>query len=392
MVKFVNFGCWGDYNNKIYGNPWLSNVIKKINNEIEKIDFFIVNGDNYYQQKIKNGESKKSKKIDIEELKKGFDKLFEVLNNDDQELYLVLGNHDLEYINKACETTTTEKEIVEKYNNRGIIHIPNNLTMFKEFDNNIIIMIDTNIYANIKKNCYKEINDSFDDNYDFINYQKELIIKRLNEKMYKNIIVCGHHPIFGIKNQLIKEGKRKGGIEILSREIYDLFFDVINGHAENYHYLCSDIHNYQKGKVTIIEGDKQIEINQYIIGTGGAKLDDDYNEKYDENFNSDNNNDNVCSIDAKIDNIELNYKIHEHSSQYGYIVVEIDNNKIQIKPILIQNIPIKKCGSDSKMSVKSLVKPKKYIKSNKSNRKTMKKVYSLSRRSQSSYRSRPKSI
>jgi hypothetical protein len=85
MVKFVNFGCWGDYNNKIYGNPWLSNVIKKINNEIEKIDFFIVNGDNYYQQKIKNGESKKSKKIYIEELKKGFDKLFEVLNNDDMD-------------------------------------------------------------------------------------------------------------------------------------------------------------------------------------------------------------------------------------------------------------------------------------------------------------------
>ena len=127
--------------------------------------------------------------------------------------------------------------------------------------------------------------------------------------------------------------------------------------------MCADIHNYQKGEVTISKGKKEIKINQYIAGTSGASQDDDYDEKYYDVNNNDpcilnrffpkeSNNGitikktkkfSVFSLKKDVDEINLKYEIDQHTSQYGYIVVEIINDNVTIQPRMIQGNPIKNC-------------------------------------------------
>ena len=360
-TNFINFGCW----NKINNNPGLFNVVKSIKKE-KNIDFFIINGDNYYQKKDKSNKDKsnkeKSKKekstkvIVKEDLINGFKLLdFAKKNENDnekhKELYLLLGNHDIELINERCDTTILQKDFVT--NNKNY-HFPNNLTMFKEIGKTLIIMIDTNIYDNEDPTCYKDI---FDDeqliqivenkdipieekNHVLKKYQYNLIHDFFNTgKKYKNIIVCGHHPIYGIK---IKEIKIKENLEekkiikeqLLHNDIYNIFFEI-KEHAKIFYYLCSDIHNYQEGIVTIknktMEINNTMEINQYIVGTGGADLDIIDNSVLGE-------------YDYETDNFELNYKMNKYECKYGYIVVNIkdDNITVKSKMINIHNISKKK--------------------------------------------------
>jgi hypothetical protein len=356
-TNFINFGCW----NKIDNNPGLFNVVKSIKKE-KNIDFFIINGDNYYQKKDKKKKDKskkeksdkdKSKKVVVEkDLINGF-KLLDLVtkefeNDKHKELYLLLGNHDIELINERCDTTILQKDFVT--NNKNY-HFPNNLTMFKEIGKTLIIMIDTNIYDNKDPTCYKDIFDDnkiFNDtnlkemvenkdipievkNIELKKYQYSLIHDFFNTgKKYKNIIVCGHHPIYGIKiknNSIIEQ--------LLHSDIYNIFFEI-KKHAEIFYYLCSDIHNYQEGKVTInntmeVTINNTMEINQYIVGTGGTDLDIINNSVLDE-------------YDYKTDNFELKYKMNNYLCKYGYIVVNIKDDIITVTPkmINIHNISKKK--------------------------------------------------
>ena len=373
-TNFINFGCW----NKIDNNPGLFNVVKSIKKE-KNIDFFIINGDNYYQKKHKSKKEKsdkdKSKKekpdkdkstkdkstkdkstkekstkeIVKEDLENGFNLLNLVTKELDKDkklylkkLYLLLGNHDIELINENCDTTILQKDFVT--NNKNY-HFPNNLTMFKEIGKTLIIMIDTNIYDNEDPTCYKNI---FDDeqliqivenkdipieekNHVLKKYQYSLIHEFFNTgKKYKNIIVCGHHPIYGIKikNNSIKE-------QLLHSDIYNIFFEI-KEHAEIFYYLCSDIHNYQEGIVTIknktMEINNTMEINQYIVGTGGADLDII-------------NNSVLGEYDYETDNFELKYKMNEYECKYGYIVVNIKDDNINVKSKMINIHNIRKTKS-----------------------------------------------
>jgi hypothetical protein len=453
--KIIVFGCWGDSNNTDNNNkPWFKTVFNEIKKE-ENVDFFIVNGDNYYQKKNKDKEEEednskesilvsildkptttsKSKKkkstdkeVEEENLKTGFKDFFTLLDENDEtqkpkELFLLMGNHDLESINGECKTTILEIEQVNNYNGKERIHLPTNLTMFKEINETLFIMIDTNIYTDdIKKhvNCYDIIIDNNNNNKkpiynnddtneekikSLINHQSNLIVDKLKGKNYKNIIVCGHHPLFGIKNQKtkIKNGKpkKKGGIETLSKDFYDLFLDVINEKADNYYYLCADIHNYQKGEVTISKGKKEIKINQYIAGTSGASQDDDYDEKYSDVNNEDGpcilhkqfpkeSNDELINDDLKltktqkfyffslkkdVDEIKLVYKIDQHTSQYGYIVVEIFMSFVTIQPRMIQGKQINKCTNiKSRKRGYSLPLRRTYKTRSRSKRRSLRKI------------------
>ena len=252
MVKFISFGCWNNYG--CAENSGLRNVINKAIDvdKHDNVDFYIINGDNSYKKKIKIG-VKEKKVIDIPYLTNGF----QCLNELGKDVYVLLGNHDLEKT-ENCKILTNENIISKKINSdsgKEKIHLPKEITTFKEFgDNALIIMIDTSIYANVDPSCYKVIiknhNDTLSKNKQIQllkNKQSELIKSKLNTKKYKNIIICGHHPLIGYKSSI-------GITTIYNIDLYKLLIDVINPNVipdANFYYLCADIHNYQQGQITI---------------------------------------------------------------------------------------------------------------------------------------------
>ena len=340
-INFINFGCWNKYGCK-EKTGWfhVSNLIETL---ADDVDFIIVNGDNYYQDKNKDKETK-DKTINNDDLTNGFKCL--IKSSKYKEIFLLMGNHDIEPA-LDCQTIEQEKTSIDK---TPKIHFPDNLTMFKELheQDTLIIMIDSNIYTNENLSCYKKIIEDLpqDDNKikGFLQEkQLRLIEDQLKEKKFTNIIICAHHPLIGFKNQIIKKGKIKGGIDTYQRELYELLYNTIRPHASNFFYLCSDIHNYQKGIVTIKNTDstdstgstdstENMVIHQYISGTGGADLDDDYNGNYTENFIDDANFNaaaKVSNANLTIENISIDYEILEHHSQHGIMMVNIKDKDIK---------------------------------------------------------------
>ena len=336
-IKFINFGCWNKYGCK-EKTGWfhVSNLIETLS---DNVDFIIVNGDNYYQNKNKDKETK-VKTINNDDLTNGFKCL--IKSSKYKEIFLLMGNHDIEPA-LDCQTIEQEKtSIVET----ATFHFPDNLTMFKELhqQDTLIIMIDSNVYTNENLSCYKKIIEDLpqDDNKikGFLQEKQLTLIKaQLFKKKFTNIIICAHHPLIGFKNQIMKKGKIKGGIDTYQRELYELLYNTIRPHASNFFYLCSDIHNYQKGIVTIKNTGStgstgstgNMVIHQYISGTGGADLDDDYNDNYTENFIDEANfiaAANVSNANLTIENISIDYKILEHHSQHGIMMVNIKDKHI----------------------------------------------------------------
>ena len=179
----------------------------------------------------------------------------------------------------------------------------------------------------------------------------------------QNIIICGHNPLVGFKNQKVKEKKSKivikGGIEVCSVELYSLLDEVIKPRGDNFYYLCADIHNYQKGIVTI----NNMTIQQHIVGIGGTELDADYDGNYISLTQDEediikksksvkeaktileeiqkNPGRKLSNITLQIPNMSVSYTLEEHWSDYGYLVVTIQDDgtinflakKLQIKEI-----------------------------------------------------------
>ena len=95
----------------------------------------------------------------------------------------------------------------------------------------------------------------------------------------------GHHPITNIR---CKKKKSNSGYAIKTEPVKPTFIDLwntirttVNLPDMNYYYLCADTHMYQKGVVTVTntDGTELMNITQYIVGTGGADLDDNpYNK------------------------------------------------------------------------------------------------------------------
>ena len=343
MVKFINFGCWNKYG--CSANSGLRKVINEALKHTD-IDFCIINGDNYYQDKDKKGDKKT---VNSRDLIKGFNCISKL----DMETYFLLGNHDLEVTNGECDTIKLEEFFYKQANkysfgaftNSNKIHIPTGLTMFKELDEKtLIIMIDTNIYAGENPECYDVILPDYNNNgtipqrlQKLQQKQRELVSSKLKGKMYKSIIICGHHPLMGFKNQkkVDKKGKVKikGGIDAYDIELYKLLFEVIKPSAREFFYLCADIHNYQEGEVNISFGVEKMHIKQFIVGTGGADLDDDYDEGYDENYRETSNLDTykkptgVLTATIIIGDATIDYTITKHWSDYGFIIVQINDDE-----------------------------------------------------------------
>jgi len=338
-TKFVTFGCWNedccDKDTPVF------KVLNKINNEDSDANFFIVTGDNYYPKKDK----KNGKKVtDKTQLSTSFRLLRKkLLRKEDKELFLLLGNHDVEKTIQEgegereeeanCYVTKREILFAETSLKKKRINFPKELVMFKKIgEHTLIIMIDTNIYSGEDLTCYEwierregEIMEDFRTKLQDL--QQEKIVNILQKEKYKNIIVCGHNPLIGFKNQKVKDenGKIKGGIDTCHEKLYELLFSL-QEHGESFYYLCADIHNYQRGTVIIRSGPgtEKMEINQHIVGIGGTELDENYNEGYNPAFKKkDDVQIGIVEASIQIGKYNINYTIQEHFSEHGYLVVKI---------------------------------------------------------------------
>lgn len=329
MTTFISFGCWN------YDGCKDGSGFKQVSEAIidkqtrQQINFFIINGDNYYQEKLNDKQNHVDKTVDEANLVRGFNCLKSMTRS--KELFLLMGNHDVDRTND-CETIRLEKDFVSR---NPKIHLPTNLVMFKTIGSDtLIIMLDSTIYtSDYFIECYEKLTDYKDidkNNHSFlVDKQKEVVQNELAGKHYKNIIVCAHHPLMGIKNQVIKESKgkikQKGGIDSLDYDMYALLYDVIKPYGDEFFYLCADIHNYQKGEVLITKNGESMKISQYIVGTGGAKLDPDYNGNYHDSTNPLGTDDpppkNTFSL--SLSDIDITYNLADHWSDFGYLITTV---------------------------------------------------------------------
>jgi len=315
--KFIHFGCWNNLNikkNKQIG--CLNNVMTQLNQYLKsdpQVNFIIIAGDNYYPDKNLVNE-KKQKIIYPDLMNNGFNKLPTNLP-----IYMILGNHDLETNTKKqnlfientsnpekgdCAIINYQKQIVNNNPSKNIDYF-----LFKEKllnNNTLLLMIDTSMYSlDVDKflPCYNIfLERNFIDSNELIEYQNNLIMEAItsNYASIKNIIISGHQPITGIKYEEPDEtkGETTGEIEILNdipyfrdllKKMYEKMTQLTGENTTRYYYLCADLHLYQKGKIILpIDETNNMVITQYVVGTGGTKLDNDIpREKIGQSFESD---------------------------------------------------------------------------------------------------------
>ena len=290
IKKFVHFGCWNNLNKKSCLESVMTTLNEYLHNNV--VEFLIVAGDNYYPHKDEqriDGVKVKTKIIYTELLLRGFHLLPNI------PIYMILGNHDLETTKKKknlfINDVGTPEEgdcFIAKQELHSYSMKPNiDFNLFKHIkvnDNTLCLMIDTSMYTtdiNDYLKCYNVFLNSkgigpFETGNALMEYQIHQIVSAITDNIdgLKYIIISGHHPIIGVKYD---EGKQ---LEILNDiPFFKEVLQIINGIAKNvkYYYLCADLHLYQKGTINLKFNDAEdvMTINQYIVGTGGTKLDDE---------------------------------------------------------------------------------------------------------------------
>ena len=289
MSNFIHFGCWNNLN---------KGCLKKVMNLLSerlttkdgapKIDFLTIAGDNYYPEKVKKVKGEKKKKIiNTTLLAEGFSYLPKEIP-----IYMVLGNHDLEtntgednfFIDNLetsvpINTCPVIYQQIAQTNNTNIEY-----SFFKEMmieNRTQIIMIDTSIYSADAREyipCYNVILPrNYVDVDEIRQYQHGLImttIMNAKAKGITNLILIGHHPIIGLKKKDEADANINDIImfdNVLKGIYYELKDNDVN---VNYFYLCADVHLYQEGNIGVkLEDGTIMNIQQYIVGTGGTELD-----------------------------------------------------------------------------------------------------------------------
>jgi hypothetical protein len=287
---FIQFGCWNNGGCEETKNNGLTNVTRLL--KLKTPEFIVISGDNYYPPK-ETIEGKKKKYFVENDFLSGFNCLPK-----NMPIYMNYGNHDYEtdlIIDKNTGQTENNCELIKRQQ-LYVAENPNiQLDLFRAIDfsgSTKVIMIDTTIYDNEEfkscYQCYRAVDRAFDtDDKTIIQTRVKLeqskfinnITTEINSNSnIQNVVIVGHHPLMGFK---IKEKK---GVELvetlysadLIEFIYNNIFNQINNPNIKYYYLCADLHQYQSGNVSI---NGKMSIRQYIVGTGGAKLD-----KYDKNI------------------------------------------------------------------------------------------------------------
>ena len=350
---FLHFGCWNNRNEE--DGKSMDLVMDKINEYISektdtnKLEFIVIAGDNYYPEKSKDENNKKKKIIYTERLNSGFEKLPK-----DIVINMILGNHDLETnmdvktpklfvkdseekqeeVEKDCFILENEKEIVNE-KPPGNIHL--NLFNHKILNHEtLLLMIDTSMYSLEEEakdylQCYNHIlsGTNYNNIEDLKNAQEKFILDTIKQNdNVKHIIIVGHHPIIGVKSKKEKKNKKKGGGDKIIEILDDIpnFLDVLEKIKiakpnANYYYLCADLHLYQHGEITITNNDNNannMTIQQYIVGTGGTKLDDEIPIEHINNH-YDRQNGKNGNIVFKNYKYNTNYKLIKSKCEHGFL-------------------------------------------------------------------------
>jgi hypothetical protein len=371
---FVHFGCWNKLGCSMKKTSVLSEnssdttrVMIKLRDYIQKKknpSFITVAGDNFYPnknkdpnskvekvEKVKKDKDKKDKDKDTEQdpyesdikevrpdnMDKGFtDKDREDLKSgfgclpDKIKKFILIGNHELDTIQGQCRSLALEMNIVNFKNSSFFMDRPDNDYILHEHFNKhtIIIMLDTTMLTATKKfvkyaKCYMELyginshtkeSNSAIKRY-LISIQTARVINLIRNvvnksKNIQNIVFVGHHPLVELKTEKPSEKNPAGetNLDYVS-DFLDFFYNLylmIAGPKKIY-YLCADLHQYQKGVINY----KQMKVDQYIVGTGGTKLDPEVNVK---------------DLKKPI-NSYLNYEVRENRKNHGFLVCKETNSQ-----------------------------------------------------------------
>jgi predicted MPP superfamily phosphohydrolase len=390
--KFIHFGCWNNTNIKIKDikpKPigCIEPVMKTLNSYLEttekKPNFIVVAGDNYYPDKFKKEDDTKVKIIYPNKLIEGFDLLPKEIP-----IHMILGNHDLEtngkknslFVNstdtpelKDCAIINIEQDVIRE-KKREKLNIDYKLFNSKYLKNNtLLLMIDTSMYSDdIEKflPCYNRfLERTFANSQELIEFQNHQIYETISRYLGRinNIIIIGHHPITGLKfkeEKIENEEIIPAHIELLSdiiifenvlKEIYRMI-----GPDINYYYLCADLHMYQEGIVQLtLDDGSTMNINQYIVGTGGTKLDD------------------VIPEDLEVPTrAGINYIMNNVQYKCGFLECTIQDSGIIFNPILLGEKIKESKGSKGGKKTKKNKKSRKGRKGKKTKKSKKSKKYS----------------
>lgn len=296
VSRFTMFGCWND--GVCRPEDPLSNGMSSVFSSLMVSGFdpalYIVAGDNYYPTTVKKA-GIKTKMLDIGALESGFQCLADLSARDGTPVYLLMGNHDLQAEKdfgpkKECEIIREELELTQK---TGI----DTSTMVLHSRDTVFIFLDTNLYEAKADDKYARCELVYRSDMKALRgLSKKGIVERITGAVQDriagileeiadhggpilNVIIVGHHPILGTKR---KEDKVSGAIKPKPQRIDDQGARFVVDCYRTFPdarcvYLCADIHQYQEGEVRI-HGLKR-PIRQYIVGTGGADLDELLPEK-----------------------------------------------------------------------------------------------------------------
>jgi len=248
---------------------------------------------------------------------------------------MIMGNHDLatnydedhktHYIEgdptniediNSCFILEQEKYIASNKNINLVLH------KSRLINRTLILMIDTTMYDDSDVNevlsCYSTLLNTRPNILtveELRTNQLEFVLQiiRENTNNFDNLVIIGHHPIVGMKfkkdDQKNKIFQPIPGFIDLLRQIY---LQLIESSVK-YYYLCADTHLYQQGSVKIVvDSEKNMNIEQYIVGTGGTELDNNITD------NAFDNN----KIDQRIG---VTYTINESKEKYGFLKCNIGN-------------------------------------------------------------------
>jgi hypothetical protein len=285
--KFIFFGCWNNINcNSEY--IYRDIVLDYINNNETDVKQIYIAGDNWYTNKKKINE-KEYKLYITDILRTGYDKLYKM----NKEIYIAVGNHDVDRDNKDVNENklkkncniNTQKYYLEKIKEanetinvptleyldmiqdtqlnedklckKGVYIYVNNIGVRYNKDN-IIIIINTNVFDNFKKGekYLEEIKLAIE----------EVIKAQATKRSKEQIFVMGHIPLFTYKKDKIsihEINKEDISFRILIIKLFDIFVDY------NIIYLCADTHNFSIMKIK----HNNKTLIQITAGTGGADPD-----------------------------------------------------------------------------------------------------------------------